>query len=136
MKDPLQSPTIASKKTDRSSTDRSCRFLSATARRGERCVATACSRMEKRHFEWQRERMISRSSFIPSCRERALQRNRCQSQHEEYSATRPGVGRRGPALASPPSRSFFPFSRSNLPISSSYIYLPYLFIFLPIRKHS
>lgn len=27
--------------------------------------------------------MISRSSFIPSCRARALQRNRCQSQYEE-----------------------------------------------------
>ena len=51
-----------------------------------RCVCVCvcvCPRMKKDRLPWQRERMISRSSFIPSCRARALQRNRCQSQYEE-----------------------------------------------------
>lgn len=47
------------------------------------CVYVCVPENEKRRLLRQRERMISRSSFIPSCRERALQRNRCQSQYEE-----------------------------------------------------
>lgn len=134
----------ASKKICRSSTARSAPFADveprnpradATPVRGSfagarRTVAATCSRMEKRHSERRRERMIPRSSFIPSCRERALQRNRCQSQYEES----PRLGRGSKAWSLHWLPRLCCHSRAQIfQFLSSYSYLPYLFIFLPFR---
>lgn len=56
--------------------------------------------------------MLSRTSFIPSCRVRALQRNRCQSQYEEVPRFRADVGGVVEHWLFPS----LPFSRSSLPI--------------------